>query len=299
MTELVLAEPDRARFVDLGGARLRAWEWGDQADPVVLCLHGAYDHGRMFDALAPRVADLGYNVVALDLRGHGDSERVRSGHVWESSALDVARAARHYGAPVGLVGHSFGGGQALTVALSFPELVRWVVNIDGLGPPAEAFEDERDVAAAAAAAIASAERIFSLPPRTYATQEEMVERRGQVNVRLPSAWLDHLVVHGSAETGDGFVWKSDPVFSIGFPGDFNIEYLQAEHALVRCPVLAITGGERDTWSELNPEELAERLRPIADVRHHVVRDAGHYVHVEQPDATFELIAEFVSEVERG
>lgn len=293
---LSLAEPDRARFVDVTGARLRVWEWGDPAAPAVLCLHGAYDHGRMWDHLAPQIAGAGFHVIAVDIRGHGDSDRLRSGHVWAASVMDVARLARHYGPPVGLIGHSFGGGQALMVAATFLEQVRWVVNIDGLGPPASMFEEERDLAAVAAAGVASAERVLRRPARVYASREEMAERRGGVNVRLPAEWLAHLVTHGTAGVEGGFVWKSDPMFSVGFPDDFSLEHLFAEFAAVRCPVLVITGGEHDTRSDLSDADLDARVASIPDVRHHVVDGAGHYVHIERPDEVLRLVSAFISEV---
>lgn len=286
-------------FVDAAGTRLRVWEWGSATDPTVICLHGAFDHGRMWDGLAPEMATLGLHVVAPDLRGHGDSERLRSGHIWVTTALDIASLARHYGAPVGLIGHSFGGGQALTVAAAFPELVRWVVNIDGLGPPPEAFEDERDLRASAAEGIAAAERVLAGNPRRYASLEEMAARRGSVNGRLPPEWVRHLVEHGAVRDGDGYVWKSDPMFRVGFPDDFSLDYLLAEYDAVRAPVLAITGAEHDTWSEMTHEQLRVRIARLGDVRHHVVEGAGHYVHLEQLEATRDLILSFLGEVDVG
>ena len=293
---LQVAEPDRARFVEVAGSQLRAWEWGDESAPAVLCLHGAYDHGRMWDHLAPQVASLGFHVVAIDLRGHGDSQRLASGHVWAASVMDIARLARFYGSPAGLIGHSFGGGQATMVASTFPDDVRWVVNIDGLGPPPSVFEEERDLAAVAAAGVASAERVLWRAPRVYASRDEMAQRRGGINVRLPSEWLDHLVAHGTAEVDGGFVWKSDPMFSVGMPDDFSLEHLYAEFESVRCPMLVITGGEHDTWSDLSDDDLAARLAHVPHARHHVVGGAGHYVHIEQPDEVLRLITAFLAEV---
>ena len=134
-----IPEPERAALVDLGRTTLRTWGWGSVDDPLVLCLHGGYDHGRMFDGIAPRVAALGYHVVAVDLRGHGDSGPLDTGFAWTLFHLDLALLIEHLGGgTVGFVAHSLGGGQATGVAGAFPELVRWVVNIDGLGPPAAA-----------------------------------------------------------------------------------------------------------------------------------------------------------------
>lgn len=295
MTSLDVAGPERAGFVEVNRVRLRVWEWGDAAAPAIICAHGAQDHGRMWDDFAPRLATLGYRVVAPDLRGHGDSGRITSGHIWAASTIDLGLLARSLGPTVGLVGHSFGSGQLMWVAAVWPELVRWVVSFDGLGPPPAAFA-ERDLATAAATALTAGERAMFGPPRTYATRQEMIERRQKANPRLPLPWLEHLVAHGSIETEGGYVWKHDRMFNIGLPGDFTIAHLNAEHALVRCPVLALTAGEHDTWSELTPAELQDRLDHLPGARHQVVEGAGHYLHLEQPEAVFATVAAFIGEV---
>lgn len=289
-------EPDRTGFVELNRTRLRLWDWGDPAAPPVVCLHGAYDHGRMWDGLAPELAALGYRVVAPDLRGHGDSGRLSSGAAWAAMAVDVALLARHLGGPVGLVGHSFGGGQALYVAGVWPELVRWVVNLDGLGPPPAALVGPEDPAAAAADMLAGAERVLARRPRVHPSAEVLVTRRRAVNVRMPDAWLEHLVRHGTRPAEGGLVWKADPLFGVGLPAAFDVDALHAEHEAVTTPVLVLTGAEHDTWSEMTPDELAERLRHLPTARHHVVDGAGHYVHLERPDVVVAEVAAFVDEV---
>jgi pimeloyl-ACP methyl ester carboxylesterase len=291
-------EPSRSGFVEVNRTRLRVWEWGDEAHPAVLLAHGAYDHGRMWDGIAPRLAAMGHRVVAPDLRGHGDSGRLGSGAMWATSALDLAMLARRLGPPIGVVGHSFGGGQAMYAAGVWPELFRWVVNLDGLGPPAEAFT-ENDLVEMAHRSVESATRVLGQPPRRYASIEQMVERRQGVNVRLPAEWTRHLVVHGSRPDGDGWVWKADPLFGVGFPGDFDLDHLHAEHELVTAPVLVLTGAEHDTWSDLSAAELDERLSHLRAGRHQVIADAGHYVHVEQPDAVVAAIAAFVDDADGG
>ena len=292
---MVGREPDRATFVEVNRIRLRVWEWGDESAPAIICAHGAQDHGRMWEDMAPRLAGLGYRVLAPDIRGHGDSGRLSSGHVWAAAAIDFGVLAGASGPTVGLVGHSFGAGQMMWVAAVWPELVRWVVSLDGLGPPPAAFGD-RDIADVATAGLNAAERAMVQPPRVYASLDDMVERRRRANPRLPTEWLWHLVRHGAREVEGGYVWKSDPMFPVGLPADFSIEHLNAEHALIRCPVLALTGGEHDTWSELSPAEVADRLAHLPTARHEVVAGAGHYLHIEQPDAVFEAIRGFLAEV---
>jgi pimeloyl-ACP methyl ester carboxylesterase len=290
--------PDRCDFIDLNRTRLRVWEWGDEAAPPLVCVHGAHDHGRMWDGFAPRLADeLGYRVIAPDLRGHGDSGPLSSGHVWVANALDLGLLARWAGPPVRFVGHSFGAGLAMHAASVWPELVSWVVNLDGLGPGGGA-PDDWDLAEDAARSFASAERAMTMPARRYASMEAMVDRRAGVNVRLPRPWVEHLVEHGSVEDEGGFRWKADPLFRTGFPGDWDPSYVDAEHAMLERPLLVLTGAEDDTWSDHAPEEVAARVAAFRDARHEVVAGAGHYVHIEQPDAVMDAIVRFVEEVGR-
>jgi pimeloyl-ACP methyl ester carboxylesterase len=143
--------------------------------------------------------------------------------------------------------------------------------------------------------FASTERILLSPPRVYPSQDDMVERRAGVNHRLPRPWVEHLVAHGSVETEGGWTWKADPLFRTGFPGDWDEEYEEAEQQLRgSMPVLVLTGAEDDTWSDHTPEVVARKVARIPGAVHHVVADAGHYVHVEQPDVVVSAIVDFVA-----
>lgn len=296
--DVELAEPHRTRIVELNRTTLRLWEWGQPGDRTVICVHGAHDHGRMWDQVAPALAARGYHVVALDLRGHGASGPIASGHIWEACTLDLVMLARTFGEPVGLLGHSFGGGLSLYVAAVFPELVRWVVDIDGLGPPVVVFEEEQDLASAASLALDAIEKIAGRGPRVFPSIEEMAERRGQVNVRLPQEWLVHLARHGSRKHEGGWTWATDPVFNVGFPGDFSPETLLAQYEMVDRPVLVLTGTEEDAWTGLPADEIDQRIAALG-ARHEAVEGAGHYVHIERPDFVVDTVARFAAEVENG
>jgi pimeloyl-ACP methyl ester carboxylesterase len=247
----------------------------------------------MWDGIAPQIAGFGVHAVAIDVRGHGDSGRLDSGSTWPTWILDLACLARGLRAPAGVIGHSMGGGQALSFAAAFPELVGWVVNIDGLGPPPEMMR-VADHAAHAAQWLSDAERIWWEPQREYASIEEMADKRKAINTRLPLEWCVHLARHGSRPgPGGGLIWKSDPLMRLGSPQPFGHDFLQAQIADVRCPVLVLTGSEPDQWSGLAEDIRAERLDVIGDAQHHEVADAGHYVHIERPDAVLEHLARFL------
>jgi pimeloyl-ACP methyl ester carboxylesterase len=292
---LDLPQPDRATFVDLGRTTIRQWEWGDPSHPPVLMIHGGWDHGRMWDGLAPRVAsDLRRHVVAIDVRGHGDSGRLpEAGPSWHMFILDVAQICQRLGPPVTLVGHSFGGGVVLSAVAAFPEFVDRVVNIDGLGPPPEMML-VHDHAAVADRWLADADRIHREGARVYESVEEMAQKRKDINTRLPYDWCLHMATHGTKPAPNGgFTWKADPAFRLGSPEPFSDEMLVAQYRTIIRPVMALSGTEPDQWSFLQPEDRDRRLDAFPDVEHHPVAGAGHYVHVEQPDETIRLLDAFL------
>ena len=299
MAGVPFPEPDRATLIEVNRTRLRAWGWGDPGDPPVVLVHGAHDHGRTWDGFAPRLADLGFHVVAIDVRGHGDSGRLSSGMMWSAGTIDLCELARVLApgpdVPIGMVGHSMGGGQVLTAAATTPERVAWIVTLDGLGPPAAAFE-EVDLVDAATRSVDAIEKQRSRPPRVWSSRAEMAERRGSVNVRLPRHFLDHLVEHGTVETEGGYVWKTDPLFNLGIPDGFSLDDITASYPDVAAPVLALMSSEDDTWADLDEAEVERRIAFFPDARWKSVPGAGHYVHVEEPDFVLAETEAFLRDV---
>jgi pimeloyl-ACP methyl ester carboxylesterase len=244
----------------------------------------------MFDGIAPEIAALGFHAVAIDQRGHGDSTRVASAQ-WDAFTLDLALLIQRIGRRATLVGHSFGGGQVLSVASTFPDLVTKLVNIDGLGPPPELLRDDPSTLATW---LATAESVWRQPQREYASLEEMAARRKEMNPRLPDEWLLHLARHGSAPgPRGGLVWKSDPHLRIRSPGPFGEQVLRAQYAGIRCAALVLTGAEPDVFAGRADEVLSARLEAIGEAEHHAVARAGHFVHLEQPQAVMLHLGRFL------
>ena len=101
-------------------------EWGEPGRPVLVCLHGVTSHARHFAKLAERLADR-FHVVALDLRGHGDSPWEPPWQL-EQHVADVLASAPAERAV--WLGHSFGGRVVYEVAAAAPERVERLVLID-------------------------------------------------------------------------------------------------------------------------------------------------------------------------
>lgn len=124
------ADP-RTRTVDGGGVRLFVREWSGDGSAIVL-VHGLASTSHIWDLVAPRLARLGHRVVAFDQRGHGRSGKPSSGYGFERTTADVAEVVRATGlrSPT-VVGHSWGAGVALELAVRRPRRVGGAVLLDG------------------------------------------------------------------------------------------------------------------------------------------------------------------------
>lgn len=124
----------RLGTVAADGVRLAWGEWPGAGAPV-LALHGITSSLMSFVGVAEAL-DGARPLVALDLRGHGDSDKPDGPYTVEQHARDVAAVmrARGLGATV-IVGHSFGAYVAVALAASAPELVAALVLVDGGYPP--------------------------------------------------------------------------------------------------------------------------------------------------------------------
>lgn len=117
--------------------RLRLWEHPGSSEnlPSVLCIHGALDTGRSFDAVAAAVAGRAH-VTAIDLRGHGQSERVGAGGSYHllDFLKDLGLLVQQRRFDV-VVGHSMGGNLALMLVGALPDCTGKLVLLDSVGPP--------------------------------------------------------------------------------------------------------------------------------------------------------------------
>jgi len=282
-------EPERSRFVESFGVRLHCAEWGDpRGEPLLLC-HGMWDHVRSFASLAPLLAEH-YRVVAVDARGHGDSEWADA-YSWPCDIADIVSVLRSLGRPAHLVGHSKGGGQATDAARAAPELVRKVVNIDGFGPPPLRPEEE-PTPERCCAFLDQRRRAAEQHRRPYANLDQLVERRQAQNPRLVGDWLRYFVYHAARPVEGGWVWKSDPLMGPGF-GPWRPEWIAVSYRRLEAPLLAITGSEADTWGPLPETILAARLANIRNLERVRIDGAGHFVHMERPRETAGAILAFL------
>ncbi|MFM9863320.1 MAG: alpha/beta fold hydrolase [Micropepsaceae bacterium] len=118
------------RFFQAATARIAYAEWGRGGQPVVFLIHATGFHGRCWDE-AVRALPSGLNVVAVDLRGHGRSQKTGPITNWAEPARDIAEIVEHLNLDGAIgAGHSMGGHILVQIAAANPRAFRRLVLID-------------------------------------------------------------------------------------------------------------------------------------------------------------------------
>jgi len=125
---------ENSRFVFVHGMRLHYQEFGDTANPTLILIHGYTASAYVWRAAAPLLADAGFHVLALDLVGFGYSDKPRwFDYSISSQARMIVRFMDRLGLGAAtLVGSSYGGAVAATIALDYAERVNKLVLVDSV-----------------------------------------------------------------------------------------------------------------------------------------------------------------------
>jgi pimeloyl-ACP methyl ester carboxylesterase len=258
--------------------------------------HGGFDFAGTFDVFAPLLADAGYRVVAWDQRSHGDSEHATL-HNWDADVRDAVAVFDSVStSPLPVIGHSKGGGLMLQLADACPHRVSHLVNLDGLPskrtPPDVSDTERTRLLAGELAGWLDHRRRAAVAERRPGTLDELAERRGRMNPRLPLAWLRYLVTVGARRDADGWRWKIDPAMRMGGFGPWRPEWSLLRMRGLGMPFLGVLGLEVEPmgWGTV-PDDVRPYLPPGADFV--TLAGTGHFVHIEKPVEVTRLVVDFL------
>ena len=271
------------RHIVVDGFRLHLLDWGGDG-PALLLLHGGALNAHTWDPVCANLRDR-YRCLALDQRGHGDSEWSPGldygldAHLRDIAGLvDALQLER-----VVVVGQSLGAMNGLLYATTQPERVVGLAMIDA-GPW---------VQPRGAGRIAE----FMLSEPELPSIEDFVQRAHRFNPRREPAQLRKTLVHSLRPLpSGGWTWKYDrrhltrERFEI-----FRSELGALAERLpeVACPVLVVRGEESDVFSAADAKRLAARL---PDARVVLVPGAGHTVQGDNPGALAAELRDFAESV---
>ncbi|MEC9346302.1 MAG: alpha/beta hydrolase [Pseudomonadota bacterium] len=274
--------------------RLHYVDWGNPDAPPLLLLHGGRDHCRNWDWVAQRFRK-DWHIIAPDLRGHGDSQWVPDGQYGMAAYVyDLAQLIHQQNlAPLTIVAHSLGGNIALRYAGIWPENVRKLVAIEGLGPSPKIMAERRAVHIADRLRKWTEEKrgLAGRLPRRYASLEEAFGRMQAENKHLSPEQALHLTQHGVSQNEDGtYSWKFDNYVRVWPTEDMPDDDLAAIWRRITCPTLLVYGSE--SWAS-NPLKDG-RAANFRDAEIVTYERAGHWVHHDRLDDFCEKVAAFIA-----
>ena len=279
--------PHTVEFSGIQGLTLVADEWNRGADvaagrPTILMLHGGGQNRFSWKNTGQVLADEGFHVVALDSRGHGDSDRApNADYDIETLTADVMQVLDAIGRPVILIGASMGGLTGILVAdRAGPKRVTRLVLVDVV----PRFEKNgsariRDFMFSGLHGFASLDEAADavaayLPHRTKPRSPEGLKK----NLRLR----------------DGrWYWHWDPAFMTKPGDDPELRTESFEHAAANLtiPVLLIRGKLSDVVS---PEGVRHFLETVPNAEFVELSDAGHTAAGDDNDAFSEVVVKFAT-----
>lgn len=274
--------------------RLHYADWGNSAAPPLLLIHGGRDHCRSWDWVASALSDK-WHVIALDQRGHGDSQWAADGNY---ATMDMVYDLSHLIhlldlAPVTIVSHSMGGNVSLRYTGLFPDKVRKLVAIEGLGPSPEMQQkmDETPFADRIRDWMDSKRKAAARVPKRYPSLDEALARMQAENAYLTDAQARHLTEQGVNRNEDGsFSWKFDPHLNFWAPYDIAREEIETLWRAITCPTLLLYGA--DSWAS-NPTRDGRIAHFGANVQVDEFENAGHWLHHDQFDRFMDTLNTFL------
>ncbi len=274
MTVSQFLDSSRSQRISLPQVELHYLEWGDPQNSPIVLVHGGSAHAHWWDHIAIELAQE-YRVIALDLRGHGDSNWVTppSYEIDDYVADLTAFVAALQLSPFVLVGHSLGGLIALAYAARHSVTLQALIVVD-MGPRSR-----------------SSRRLllFSrLPSPVYRDEADLFHRfrLSPEETGVAPALLHHIARHSVRPRPDGrLTLKLDRATFLRQPHDVS-----AQGANLTCPMLLIRGEKSQT---LSPEVVAEMKTLCPSLQATEISDVGHHVFLDNPVAFLREVRHFL------
>jgi pimeloyl-ACP methyl ester carboxylesterase len=270
--------PRALKFTSYDGCRLQLYRWG-RGGPACIFLHGFGEGSYVWDDFAPAIAPH-YQSVAIDLRGHGDSDwDVARPHDFDAYVRDVLCLIDELGLThVAIIGHSLGGSVATHVAASRSSEVFALVLVES-GP---GLRQE---------GVARMRADFQQARRNYAAVEDYVDWLEKRRALVPREKIREFARRSLRLRPDGaFELKCDPRIMDQPDRDDADTALWNAIAQVRCPVLVMRG----IASSVFTRDIATKVtKAFARGRLHTIDRAGHGLIAENPEAFASAVREFL------
>ena len=277
MTTVKAAE----KHITVNGVRLRYLDWGTTGKTPLICLHGHTGEAHIWDEFAEAMSPH-YHVLAVDQRGHGESEWASTGYARDRFVEDLAAFADAVEARrFVLAGLSMGGWHSLLYTANNQDRVERIIIVDISPEPNPK---------------ALAERANRPPtPMDFSSLDAAIQWVRQGNPWVADARLRQDAADKLRQRDDGrWTWKADPaLFNVALPDmtDPGLigRYWNAVESIT-CPILEVRGTESNLVADETVRRMIEVGKQFSSVD---VAGAGHVVTVDNPREFIEVTRSFL------
>ncbi len=288
----------RSELIDIGrGPRLHVLHWGeDHHDPTPqVLIHGLASNARLWDGVAASLAAKGRRAMAVDLRGHGRSDKPEDGYEMASVADDVAALLHTVGFTAAgtravVSGQSWGANVVIEFAHRHPDAAGAVVCVDGgTISLSERFTD-----------FDACWKVLA-PPQFGAdlTRERLAARMRQGHAHWPDSGIEGaLACFEDLPDGTVTPWLTRDRHKAVLAGLFD-HRPHDRLAGIAIPVLFIPADTGEVaWSRDKRAGIDQALALLPDGRVRWFSPADHDVHAQYPKEVAELLIALADEIRR-
>jgi pimeloyl-ACP methyl ester carboxylesterase len=271
--------------------RLAVRTLGDAGRWVVF-VHGLFGQGKNWTTIAKGLTDR-HRVALVDLPNHGHSPWTDRVDYLDMADL-LAAELEHLDEPVTLVGHSMGGKVAMTLALRRPELLRALVVVDVAPveyPVRGGRTDDPDEEATPFAGYIAAMRDLDLS--TLSSREDADEA---LRPAVRSTMVRSFLLQSLVRDGGGWQWRLNLAALGRDLGELRAFPAPPPGATFDGPVMWIAGANS---TYILPQDRGRMNELFPATRLVKIKNAGHWVHSEQPEVFLETLRRFLDVVEHG
>jgi pimeloyl-ACP methyl ester carboxylesterase len=273
----MIDETPKDLYFERDGLKRHCLDWGTSGKRPLLLLHGPGDSAMSWDFFAQAMkAD--HHVVALDSRGHGDSDWAAVGlYTFANHMADVDAALNHLGfREVVLVGHSAGASYAWTYAAEHPSGVTALVVLDIDPDPTDQHRRAGPDA-------------YRAGPTEWDSIDEVLDSLRQRQTFTSEEVLRHQAHHLTRPTSKSkLVWNRDPRVT----DEHERPDLWGSWRRISCPTLILRGRQSTVLTHETAVRMRETL-PGSTARLAELDGGGHWVHHDFPGAFHSTVRWFL------
>ena len=273
--------PENSHFTVVDGATVHYQEFGERSNPTLILIHGFTASTFVWQTVAPMLAEESFHVIAVDLLGFGFSDKP----AWfEYSIVSQARMIERFMDRLGigravLVGSSYGGAVASTVALDYPERVEKLVLVSAVIN--DEAKNNRLLKLTAMRGVGEIVSPFLLDSKRFL----------RYRMRRTIAPINHHLITKEriASVGNPLRAKNAHHSVLTSARKWDANRIEEDAHLIHHPTLLIWGEDDNVIPVRNGEKLYDS---ILNSRLVVLKDCGHVPPEENPERFVELVAGF-------